>query len=149
MVSLRLQRTGRRHLAMFRLVVQDSKFSPKSGRVIANLGFYNPHSKEHGIDLEKALYYLERGAQPSSRVLKILSQEKVKLPSWVKPLPKQQGKVRYPDKLRSNQEEEKEAKPQPESAQKESPQAKTQEKPQSQAENDSAKEHEQKDKEAK
>ena len=102
MVSIRLQRTGRRRQAQFRMVVQDSRWAPTSGKVIANLGFYNPHTKEHGLDLEKAVFYLSRGAQPSSRVIKILLAEKVDLPDWVK-LPDQlSAKVKHPDKLRRN-----------------------------------------------
>ena len=103
MVSIRLQRRGRRGQAQFRLVVQDSRRSPVSGRVIANLGFYNPHSKEHGVNLEKVAFYLEHGAQPSKRVIKFLIEQKVDLPSWVQKPVQKKKKVRYPDKLRRNQ----------------------------------------------
>ena len=102
MVSIRLQRTGRRRHAQFRLVVQDSRRSPTSGRVIAVLGFYNPHTKEHKFDLEKAAAYLANGAQPSARAAKLLSDQKVKLPAWVKPPPQRSDGVRHPDKLRRN-----------------------------------------------
>ena len=103
MVSIRLQRRGRRGQAQFRMVVQDSRRAPTSGRVIANLGFYNPHTKEHGINLELLQRYLNNGAQPSERVVKFLTDQQVKLPAWVKPLRKQQQAVRYPDKLRRHQ----------------------------------------------
>ena len=103
MVSIRLQRTGRRHHAQFRMVVQDKRRTPTSGRVIANLGFYNPHTKKHGLDLKKAAFYLKQGAQPSSRVIKILLDQKVELPQWVKS-PKQRSlQIKHPDKLRRNQ----------------------------------------------
>ena len=100
MVSIRLQRTGRRHQARFRMIVQDSKRAPTSGRVIANLGFYNPHTKEHGVDLEKAKVYLEHGAQPSSRVVKFLISQDVDLPKWVTPPSVRQKAVKNPSKLR-------------------------------------------------
>ena len=102
MVSIRLQRRGRRGQAQFRLVVQDSRRSPVSGRVIANLGFYNPHSKEHGIDFDKVAFYLKHGAQPSKRVVKFLIEQKVDLPTWVQKPIQKETKVRYPGKLRRN-----------------------------------------------
>ena len=102
MVSLRLQRTGRRHHAQFRLVVQDSRRAPMSGRAIANLGFYNPHTKQHGIDLKKVAFYLENGAQPSSRVVKFLLDQKVDLPAWVKQPTVRTRTIKHPDKLRRN-----------------------------------------------
>ena len=83
MLSMRLQRTGRRGLAQFRLIVQDSRRSPTSGRVVVNLGHYNPHTKEHGFNLELAKQYLSNGTQPSERVAKLLSDNGVKLPTWV------------------------------------------------------------------
>ena len=103
MVSIRLQRTGRRHHAHFRVVVQDSRQAPTSGRVIAILGFYDPHTKESRIDVDKATTYLENGAQPSARVIKLLVEQKAKLPDWVKPPPPRSDKIRHPDKLRRNQ----------------------------------------------
>ena len=42
MLSIRLQRTGRRKRASFRMVVQDSRRAPTSGKVVANLGHYDP-----------------------------------------------------------------------------------------------------------
>ena len=69
MLSIRFQRTGRRNLAQFRVVVQDSRLSPKSGRVVENLGHYNPHTKEHGVDLKRLSHHLGNGAQPSDRVV--------------------------------------------------------------------------------
>ena len=84
MLSIRMQRTGRKGLAHYRMVVQDSRQSPTSGKVVASLGHYNPHTKDHGVDIEKAKFYLEHGAQPSSRVAMFLSTNGVDLPDWVK-----------------------------------------------------------------
>ena len=102
MVSIRLQRTGRRRQAQFRVVVQDSRFTPTSGRVIANLGFYNPHTKEHGVDLKKASVYLNNGAQPSLRMVRFFVDHKVDLPVWVKKPTQRLKEVKNPDKLRRN-----------------------------------------------
>ncbi len=84
MLAIRLQRLGRKGYPTYRIAVQESQRHPTSGRVVAYVGSYNPHTKETTINLEKILFYLEHGAQPTPRVVKILNEQKVKLPSWVK-----------------------------------------------------------------
>lgn len=103
MLVIRLQRTGRKGHAQFRVVVQDSRRTPTSGKVVAALGSYNPHTKEAILDKEKAAYYLEHGAQPSERVARLLTTEGVKLPTWVKVSTVKASKLRNPEKLRRNQ----------------------------------------------
>ena len=102
MLAIRFQRTGRRNQPKFRVVVQDSRRTPTSGRVVANLGHYNPHTKEHGVDFDRLQTYLRHGAQPSPRVVHLLVSHKVELPSWVKTLSQRQRSTRHPDKLRRN-----------------------------------------------
>ena len=104
MLTIRMQRTGRKGFATFRVVVQDSRFSPSSGRVVAKIGHYNPHTKETVIDKEKAEKYLKDGAQPSPRVIRLLQAEKVSLPDWVviSSVDKKR-KTRNPEKLRKDQ----------------------------------------------
>jgi small subunit ribosomal protein S16 len=107
MLTIRMQRTGRKGYASFRIVVQDSKFSPTSGRVVAKLGHHNPHTKETAIDKELAKKYLDNGAQPSPRVVKLLMQEKVALPEWVEVKSSDsKKKIKNPEKLRKNQPKE-------------------------------------------
>ena len=101
MLAIRLQRTGRSGHAQFRMIVQDSRFSPKRGRVVAYLGSYDPHSKTSSIDGEQVSKYLENGAQPSDRVARLLKQEGVKLPAWVKIDDPKKRSVRNPEKRRS------------------------------------------------
>lgn len=101
MLVIRLQRTGRRGHAQYRVVVQDSRFSPTSGRVVAYVGNYNPHSKEAKLDADKIKTYLAAGAQPSPRVVSLLKADKIKLPSWVEKAAKKKGAVRNPQKRRS------------------------------------------------
>lgn len=99
-----MQRTGRKGHAQFRVVVQDSRQTPSSGRVVAGLGSYNPHTKEANLDVEKATYYLNNGAQPSDRVALLLKNQGVKLPEWVELAHKKKQKtVKNADKLRKNQ----------------------------------------------
>ena len=96
-----MQRTGRKGHAMFRVVVQDSQRTPTSGKVVARLGSYDPHGKAVTLDKEKAAFYLEHGAQPSPRVIRLLKSEGVKLPDWVKLPADKERTVRNADKRRS------------------------------------------------
>lgn len=109
MLAIRMQRTGRKGHAMFRMVVQDSRRTPASGKVVASLGSYDPHTKALTLDKEKTGFYLEHGAQPSGRAVVLLKKEGVKLPKWVQVPDKQEGKVRNPEKRRSTRPDEPEA----------------------------------------
>jgi small subunit ribosomal protein S16 len=103
MLAIRMQRTGRKGHAQYRLVVQDSKRTPSSGKVVYALGSYNPHTKETVINKEKAEFYLNNGAQPSERVTVILQKEGIKLPDWVQAVKKKEAAAKNPEKLRKNQ----------------------------------------------
>ena len=103
MLAIRMQRTGRKGHAQFRLIVQEARLTPTSGKLVAHLGSYNPHTKAVIVDKEKASFFLEHGAQPSDRVALLLKQEGVKLPKWVKLADtKKKSAVRNPEKLRRN-----------------------------------------------
>lgn len=101
MLVIRMQRTGRKGHAQFRVVVQDSRRTPTSGKVVAYLGSYDPHTKTTTLDKEKAGFYVEHGAQPSDRVARLLQAEGVKLPKWVKLADQKQRTVRNAEKRRS------------------------------------------------
>lgn len=115
MLVIRLQRTGRKGHAQFRIVVQDSRRTPTSGAIVASLGSYNPHAKTTILDKEKAATYLSHGAQPSHRVIRLLQAEGVALPAWVKVAATDKQKtVRNADKRRSTRPaEEVAAEPEP------------------------------------
>jgi len=102
MLVIRMQRTGRKGHAQFRVVVQDSRRTPTSGRVVAQLGSFNPHSKEAVLNKEKAEFYLKNGAQPSPRVARLLKSEGVKLPDWVELPADKKREIRNLEKLRRN-----------------------------------------------
>jgi len=110
MLVIRLQRTGRAGKPMYRLVVQDSKTHPSKGRVVSFVGQYNPHTKELNINKADIEKFLRNGAQPSDRVVKILTKEGVKMPKWVKlPSTSKQDETRNKDKWRRFAEKEEEA----------------------------------------
>lgn len=102
MLVIRMQRTGRKGHAQFRVVVQDSRRTPTSGKIVAAIGHYNPHNKETVIDKEKASFYLEHGAQPSERVARLLVSEGLKMPKWVIVSSDKNRTIRNSDKLRKN-----------------------------------------------
>ena len=103
MLAIRMQRTGRKGHAQFRVVVQDSRRTPTSGRVVALVGSYNPHTKEAQLNKEVALKYLANGAQPSDRVVRVFQAEGIAMPAWVKVAAPKTGKLRNAEKLRRNQ----------------------------------------------
>ena len=107
MLAIRLQRLGRKAMPVYRLAVQEAQRHPSSGRVVAYVGTYNPHTKAVTIDKEKVAFYLKNGAQPTPRVVRVLAGEKIELPDWVKQ--SRTGKksdIRKPEKLRKNQPKE-------------------------------------------
>ncbi len=106
MLAIRLQRNGRTHSPVYRIVVQESQRHPLSGRVVAEVGNYNPETKKVVLDQEKVEFYLKNGAQPSSRVAFVFKREGIKLPDWYKEAPKKQSKAKHADKLRKNQPKE-------------------------------------------
>lgn len=107
MLAIRLQRLGRKGYPVYRLAVQEAQRHPSSGRVVAYVGSYNPHTKESNIQTELAQKYLDNGAQPTPRVVKLLKEAGVKLPKWVKQAGDSKKKsIRNPEKLRKNQPKE-------------------------------------------
>jgi small subunit ribosomal protein S16 len=104
MLAIRLQRLGRKGYPTYRLAVQESQRHPSSGRVVAYVGSYNPHTKDATVKIEEAQKFLDNGAQPTPRVVKLLKDAGVKLPSWVvEPSADKSKAIRHSDKLRKNQ----------------------------------------------
>lgn len=107
MLAIRLQRIGRKAYPVYRLAVQEANRHPSSGRVVAYVGSYNPHTKQSSVQVEAAQKYLDNGAQPSPRVVKLLDEAGVKLPSWVKKHDGDKSRsVKNTEKLRKNQPKE-------------------------------------------
>jgi len=69
MVKIRLRRMGAKKNPFYRVIVADSK-SPRDGRCIEEIGTYNPVTSpsEINIDVERALYWIKNGAQPTDTV---------------------------------------------------------------------------------
>jgi len=76
MVRIRLRRVGAKKQPSYRIVVADSR-SPRDGRFIENIGFYNPRTEPPTVEIneERALYWLSQGAQPSDAVARLLEKQ--------------------------------------------------------------------------
>ncbi|HYI44573.1 MAG TPA: 30S ribosomal protein S16 [Actinomycetota bacterium] len=73
MVKIRLMRVGKKKQPSYRVVVADSR-SPRDGRIIEAIGNYQPRLEPSGITIQndRAVYWLQQGAQPSEQVKKLL-----------------------------------------------------------------------------
>ena len=80
-VKLRLKRMGSKQKPFYRVVAADSR-SPRDGRFIETVGTYDPVKKEESItiDEEKALKWLNNGAQPTDTVKNLLTKKGI----WAK-----------------------------------------------------------------
>ena len=72
MVKIRLMRVGMKGAPSYRVVVAESHF-PRDGRIIENIGWYNPRTEPSTItvDAERARHWLSVGAQPTESVLSL------------------------------------------------------------------------------
>ncbi|MBQ6143684.1 MAG: 30S ribosomal protein S16 [Clostridia bacterium] len=72
-VKIRLRRMGAHKKPFYRIVVADSR-SPRDGRCIEEIGYFNPMTspEEIKLDLEKAEKWISNGAQPTERVKSII-----------------------------------------------------------------------------
>ena len=81
MLKMRLSMGGTKKRPVYKIVVADSRF-PRDGRFIEKLGFYNPllpkDKKERiGLDSERIKYWLGQGAQPTTRVARLLGENDI------------------------------------------------------------------------
>ena len=79
-VKIRLRRMGAKKAPFYRIVVADSR-SPRDGRFIDEIGYYNPVAKpeaEVKVNEEKATQWLKNGAQPTDVVKRLFTQAGLK-----------------------------------------------------------------------
>ena len=81
MLKLRLSMGGTKKRPVYKIVVADSKF-PRDGRFIEKLGFFNPllpkEKKERiGLQTDRIKYWLSQGAQPTTRVARLLGEHEL------------------------------------------------------------------------
>ena len=73
MVKIRLMRMGMKGAPSYRVVIADAN-SPRDGRIIENIGWYNPLTEPStiNVDVERAKHWLSKGAQPTDSVRSLL-----------------------------------------------------------------------------
>ena len=73
MVKIRLMRMGMKGAPSYRVVIADAR-SPRDGRIIENIGWYNPRTEPSTItiDADRAKHWLSVGAQPTDSVVSLL-----------------------------------------------------------------------------
>lgn len=85
MLKIRLQRTGKRGQAYFRIIIAEHTKKPK-GKVLELLGSYDPHKKELRAEKDRIEYWISKGAQISPTVNNLLVNykywDKPKMASW-------------------------------------------------------------------
>ena len=83
--KIRLQRHGRKGYAFYSIVIADVR-APRDGKITEKIGTYNPNTNPATVDLnfERALHWVECGAQPTDTVRNILSEEGVLLMKHLK-----------------------------------------------------------------
>jgi len=74
LVKIRLRRMGAKKQPHYRVVVADSR-APRDGRFIETIGYYNPRTEPPTVRIDevRAIYWLERGAQPTEAVARLLT----------------------------------------------------------------------------
>lgn len=90
MLIIRLQRVGRKHEPVFRVVLTDSKNGPKSGKFLENLGWYDSRrdNKAEQLDIDRIKYWISKGAQLSVTLHNFLVSRKVITGKKLNALPK-------------------------------------------------------------
>jgi len=78
-VKIRLRRMGAKKSPFYRVVVADSR-SPRDGKCIEEIGYFNPmvEPAEIKLDMEKVEKWIKNGAQPTERVKSIINSQKAK-----------------------------------------------------------------------
>lgn len=77
MLRIRFFKTGKKHQPFFKIVVTDKDNPPQGGNFKAEVGNYDPRSKETELERDKIKHWLEQGAQPTGRVHNLLVEEGV------------------------------------------------------------------------
>jgi len=76
-VKIRLRRAGAKKKPFYRIVVADAR-SPRDGRCIEEIGYYNPLTKDLKLDGEKAENWMKNGAQPTETVRALIKKNAAK-----------------------------------------------------------------------
>ena len=89
MLRIRLQRVGRKHEPVFRVVLTDSKNSTKSGRLLEVLGSHDPRHKDlTHLDVDRIKHWMSMGAKPTDTLHNMFISKKIISGKKINVLPK-------------------------------------------------------------
>ncbi len=99
MLMIRLQRVGRKHEPVFRLVLTDSKNGPKSGKYLEVLGSFDARleNKIEQFKIDRVHYWISKGAQLSDTVHNFLVSKKAISGKKINALPKKKPIAKAPE----------------------------------------------------
>jgi small subunit ribosomal protein S16 len=92
MLKIRMQRIGRIKQASYRIVVTEHTSGPKAGKVVEQIGTYNPKTKARSIKADRVTYWMSVGAKPSDTMHNMLVSEKIIKGTKRNVLPKNKNK---------------------------------------------------------
>lgn len=110
MLMIRLQRVGRKHEPVFRLVLTDSKNGPKSGKFLEILGNVDMRNDKPVIDSEKVKYWISKGTKVSDTVHNLLVENKIISGKKINVLPRKTVKKLEEEKIENSVETKEEKK---------------------------------------
>ena len=79
MLRIRLRRMGSTHAPFYRVVVSDSRRTPRGGRPVDTVGYFNPSPTQVKLDLARLDEWLAKGARPSDAVAGLIRKERARL----------------------------------------------------------------------
>ena len=101
MLKIRFVRIGKKHQSFFRIVINDTRRSVKSGYFLEKLGYYDPVTKEKSLNKERINYWIHKGAKLSDTVHNLLINEGIikgkKIPVHKKKKAKKGEKSKTPE----------------------------------------------------
>lgn len=103
MLVIRLARGGRKKYPVYRIVAADSRRAA-TGKFVAVLGNYNPHTKELKFQKEDLAKYIANGAQPSEAVLRLMRKDGIELPKWAVLIDKHRKPKKEPEAVEEKPE---------------------------------------------
>jgi small subunit ribosomal protein S16 len=103
MLVIRLARGGRKKYPVYRIVAADSRRAA-TGKFVAVLGNYNPHTKELKFQKEELAQFIANGAQPSEAVLRLMRKDGIELPKWAVLVDKHRKPKKEPEAVEEKSE---------------------------------------------
>jgi len=103
MLTIRLQRIGRRHEPSFRVVVTEKSHGPKSRTYVEQVGFYNAKTGRKGLNKERIQYWISKGAQTSDTIHNFLIDSHIVGGAKINVVPKRKVSTATPSEMHTKE----------------------------------------------